>query len=275
MRLTCPNCSARYEVDDSLVPPEGRDVQCSNCMTTWFQPGSRAHTEDVAPVAQPEVPDVSVEADESTDTALEPAAPGPTRRELDPALRDILREEREREERLRRDPEAVEEQAEMPLDDPEPAPPVHEPADDVLEESEEENLAALRAATQFADELAAAPAGRRPGRELLPDIEEINSTLRSTTDRDAQDAASSDIDTMDTRPRRRRGFRLGFFLILVLALLGVGLYAFDAEIAEAVPQTAPYLESYVAQVDQLRLQLDDLVSGLASQLSDETGADTN
>ena len=42
MRLTCPNCSARYEVDDSLVPPEGRDVQCSNCATTWFQPGNRS-----------------------------------------------------------------------------------------------------------------------------------------------------------------------------------------------------------------------------------------
>ena len=49
MRLTCPNCSARYEVDDSLIPPEGRDVQCSNCATTWFQPGNRARVEDPTP----------------------------------------------------------------------------------------------------------------------------------------------------------------------------------------------------------------------------------
>ena len=41
MRLTCPNCGARYEVDDALIPPEGRDVQCSDCATTWFQAGPR------------------------------------------------------------------------------------------------------------------------------------------------------------------------------------------------------------------------------------------
>jgi predicted Zn finger-like uncharacterized protein len=41
MRLTCPNCGARYEVDDALIPPEGRDVQCSDCVTTWFQAGRR------------------------------------------------------------------------------------------------------------------------------------------------------------------------------------------------------------------------------------------
>ncbi|MEM9855677.1 MAG: zinc-ribbon domain-containing protein, partial [Pseudomonadota bacterium] len=36
MRLQCPNCDATYEVPDSVIPPEGRDVQCSNCGTAWF-----------------------------------------------------------------------------------------------------------------------------------------------------------------------------------------------------------------------------------------------
>ena len=39
MRLVCPNCSAQYEVDASMIPDEGRDVQCSNCGTTWFELG--------------------------------------------------------------------------------------------------------------------------------------------------------------------------------------------------------------------------------------------
>ena len=37
MRLLCPNCGAQYEVDSSMIPDEGRDVQCSNCGKTWFQ----------------------------------------------------------------------------------------------------------------------------------------------------------------------------------------------------------------------------------------------
>lgn len=37
MRLICPNCDAQYEVDDSVIPEGGRDVQCSSCGHSWFQ----------------------------------------------------------------------------------------------------------------------------------------------------------------------------------------------------------------------------------------------
>ncbi len=37
MRLICPNCSAQYEIDASLIPDEGRDVQCSNCGHNWYE----------------------------------------------------------------------------------------------------------------------------------------------------------------------------------------------------------------------------------------------
>ena len=37
MRLICPSCEANYEVDDRVIPDDGRDVQCSNCGHTWFQ----------------------------------------------------------------------------------------------------------------------------------------------------------------------------------------------------------------------------------------------
>ena len=51
MRLTCPNCDARYEVGDGVVPFSGRDVQCSNCGQTWFQKhpdaGLDAEDEDI------------------------------------------------------------------------------------------------------------------------------------------------------------------------------------------------------------------------------------
>lgn len=37
MRLICPKCGAQYEIADSVIPPEGREVECSNCTHIWFQ----------------------------------------------------------------------------------------------------------------------------------------------------------------------------------------------------------------------------------------------
>jgi len=251
MRLTCPNCSARYEVDDSLIPPEGRDVQCSNCATTWFQPGNRARVEDPTPAPAGDG---------------ERSAP---RRELDPALRDILREEREREETLRRAAAPVdEEQEEMALDR---APP---PATRATDPEEPADAAADELATIRADlEAEARDGGRGPsGRDLLPDIEEINSTLRATTDRDAGEFRTTDIESMDLRPRRRRGFRVGFMLMILLAAAAVGAYAYAPLIADAVPQAGPYLAQYVDQVNELRVWLDGLVQSLADQLAARAGS---
>jgi hypothetical protein len=76
---------------------------------------------------------------------------------------------------------------------------------------------------------------------------------------------------MDVRPRRRRGFRTGFMLVLILAAVAIGAYAFAPEITAALPQADPFLTPYVDQVDQLRFQLDDLVQSLASQLADRAG----
>lgn len=241
MRLTCPNCSARYEVDDSLIPPEGRDVQCSNCATTWFQPGNRAR------------------ADEPEGAAPRPAP----RRDLDPALRDILREEREREEQLRRAAAPVEEQEEMALDSPAPPARASEPETDEAEEDAE--AAAIR---EMVEEDATGRDRRHSGRDLLPDIEEINSTLRATTDRHSGDFSTSDIDSMDRRPRRRRGVRLGFLLVMLVSAAGIAAYAYAPEITTALPQAEPWLVPYVAQVNELRFWLDDVVQSLLGQLSE-------
>jgi len=81
MRLTCPDCAAQYEVADGAIPEAGRDVQCSNCGHTWFQ--QAAGGADPAVGATP---------------APDPAA---RRRELDPAIAALLREEAEREVKAR------------------------------------------------------------------------------------------------------------------------------------------------------------------------------
>jgi hypothetical protein len=163
-------------------------------------------------------------------------------RGLDPSVRDILRSEAEREARLRQaETSLVESQAEMPLE----AGP---------------GTAPRRPALASADEPASALASRR--RDLLPDIEEITSTLRARPPHgdDPEEAAPL---PPSAEAVRRRGVRIGFFSTLILAALAVWIYANASLVAESVPQAAPALDAFTGQVDAARLWLDALALQLA------------
>lgn len=301
MRLTCPNCGAQYEVADDVIPPDGRDVQCSACETTWFQgregdtatkpEPSMAELPETAPPApaedfQDELQDADFEpaADTGiieetiteTDTAPEmpatdesssdPVAPTtdavdgtePAARELDPGVADILRQEADRE-RAARAAETFETQADLGLDmaeveqfledlpDEEPAAKTA-PSDDTQTDSNITAMMGVGAATATAVQA---------GRELLPDIEEINSTLRSTSDRDI---AGDDPDPeAPGRIRKKRSFRRGFWLMLLLILIAVLIYIFAPQIKAAVPPAEDALNAYVTQIDMIRNWLDGQV----------------
>ena len=36
MIITCPSCKKKFEIDASLIPVEGRDLQCGSCQNIWF-----------------------------------------------------------------------------------------------------------------------------------------------------------------------------------------------------------------------------------------------
>ena len=36
MIITCPNCNKQFKIDISLIPDEGRDLQCGSCNHVWF-----------------------------------------------------------------------------------------------------------------------------------------------------------------------------------------------------------------------------------------------
>tara|TARA_B100000963_G_scaffold253506_1_gene222134 strand:- start:244 stop:729 length:486 start_codon:yes stop_codon:yes gene_type:complete len=36
MIITCPNCNKKFKIDNSLIPDEGRDLQCGSCNHIWL-----------------------------------------------------------------------------------------------------------------------------------------------------------------------------------------------------------------------------------------------
>ncbi len=108
------------------------------------------------------------------------------------------------------------------------------------------------------------PPDTAPRRDLLPDVEELNSTLRSTGDRKI---AGDDFDGDAPRQeRRRRGFRRGFLASVVIFVIGLLIYQFAPDIAEAIPQVDPWLSAYVTWVDDMRTILDGLVRNFLTWL---------
>ena len=283
MRLICPNCSAQYEVPADVIPAEGRDVQCSNCQETWFQthpdtepqtdvaqtlkehfaqtePETATETQQSVTVPDPGPIDDEFERalDQELDTIAEDdpdVAPAPaitherSKREIDPSVADILREEAQRE-REQRAAETFEHQDEFALDTDEPAsdpqPKKSGYIDPKLDDLDE----------MYKDTASDAPASRR---DLLPDIEEINSTLR-------RDKKSAGKEQPETQAQKNASGRRGFRAAIILLLLAVAVYAYADLITSNVPQLAPYLDAYVAQIDQWRAALSDQTSGFLTWL---------
>jgi hypothetical protein len=88
----------------------------------------------------------------------------------------------------------------------------------------------------------------QPRRDLLPDIDEINSTLKSSR-------ASGD----DTDVARRSGFRAGFLLMLCLVIAAIFAYAQAPAIARALPNTESAMITYVDWANGLRDRIDGLI----------------
>ena len=36
MIITCPSCEKKFEIDESLIPEKGRNLQCGSCNRKWF-----------------------------------------------------------------------------------------------------------------------------------------------------------------------------------------------------------------------------------------------
>ena len=287
MRLICPNCDAEYQVDDAAIPETGRDVQCSNCGHAWFQlpedtelaleaeeevfgemPGKAdAPSPENAAAAESAAP-AAVKA-AVTDAAADLATPAVgTRQTLAESVLSVLREEAARETAVRREEGpaprpldetgSVETQTEFGLD---------ESAQSSSASAAARHIARLKGVDAEIPAISEAKSAAR--RDLLPDIEEINSTLRATSDR-AQ-AQMDDVDALPDIRQRRRGFRSGFVLVMIVAVALAMAYVMAPRIIAQMPGAAPTMRSYVAAVDSGRLWLDSVMKSASGRLRSFTG----
>ena len=269
-------------------------MQCSNCGKTWFQPPEGGLAEeplvDQAPEPEPEVaegaapapapeldavdenaggdvdlsglteeaaaffgttspgqaapePEEDISEQDDPGQAPAPAADLP-RREIDRMVREILREEAEREIAARKAErgEVIETQAEMGLD--QPAVPAAAAA-----------TARLRG--DPVEETCRTDDSLR--KSMLPDVEEINSTLTATSDRPDRLTTQQDIE--ETIPRRS-GFRIGFATMLGLATLLIVLYLSAPALGRMIPALSPVLAGYVDWANGMRLAIDGLLASV-------------
>lgn len=229
-----------------------------------LSPSQAAAPEPAAP-AEPGYTDAWFDYDEDPDPLPAPE-PAP-RRALDESLLSVLREEAEREARARRaegtappadatdaavadllaaagttpPAKAAEKPAEPAAQPPARPRPVIEPVADPEPEPEPE-------------EIAPPP----PRRDLLPDIEEINSTLRATPVRSA-------VEREDTAPKRR-GFASGFSFSLLIAAILLALYVMAPDIKARVPAAGGALDAYVGAVDSARIWIDAQLHDLTQRI---------
>lgn len=255
MRLVCPNCDAEYEVDASVIPDAGRDVQCSNCGHAWFQMSPQVEAELAAEEALFDAPppETRPETRPEPHVAAEPPT-APQARALDESVLSVLREEAARETAARRsEAPVIEAQTELGLSSVVAATVA---AAKVDEPAAEADALAQRIAKMKGTEAPPKPQSRR---EMLPEIDEINSTLRASGEKRHGDAGAVANSLSDAN---RKGFRSGFVLMLVLAVVLVALYVMAPKLAQQIPGAAPALKAYVAMIDSVRLALDGLVQKL-------------
>ncbi|MCC5974927.1 MAG: hypothetical protein JJT81_12855, partial [Rubellimicrobium sp.] len=226
---------------------------------------------------QPDEAEPIPSVEDPEEGADDPATDGSRRmplRTVAPEIAEILRQEAEREQAARRaEAEAgIETQPDLGLDQlmadeerraaearerlarlrgtpsPDPAPSTSTPAPATPVTAPQTTL------QDDESELPVAPSRRG----LLPDIEEINSTLSSAPERPTS--------TAEAEEERRGGFRLGFGSILLVAALLALAYAFAPEIVANVPQTEPVLAPYVSTIDEARLWLDLRLQDLLNRM---------
>lgn len=195
---------------------------------------------------------------------------------LDEEVAGILREEAEFEATRRRSevpPPAFEPQGDLGLDEDRPSDVLRERLDRMRGDSvPEPTIASTVAAAAAASATAEGPAPMGPRRERLPDIEQINSSLRPGEGEEEPELPMSMSELTETR---RSGFRTGFTAVVLLVAVLVGAYIFAPQIIRTLPATESAMISYVETANSVRDRIDAVMARAIAGLNGMTGGGSN
>ncbi|MBK4214741.1 zinc-ribbon domain-containing protein [Paracoccus caeni] len=243
IRVICPNCRTAYEIPASALPPQGREVECSNCGRIWraqlpstSQPsplelgvysynltGFKELADEYARTTKPASPEATSKG------------PAPLNRRLPENVLNILLEEVEHERRLRK--------AEGTRTDSLPV------RADFNYEGDPDWPAMTMTNPVSRPTPAASQAVPEPAAEPDP------APTPATTEQQV-----SEVQPQTVSPNARGGYWAGFGLAAGLAALCVGLYL----AAPSLSDNGSFGEVLMTMrdgVDQARLWLHDTVSG--------------
>lgn len=235
MRVICPRCGAEYEIDEGLIPGNGREVECSSCGNVWFQQGRLRMPAPLGRLPLPGSAQSVPPAVAPPDAGADDADPSP--RSLPEDVMAILRDEAAhfRSNRPELVPEAAIDTA-PPPDEPRPAPPAPPeaatPPDATPEGMEADPEPAEAAAVEAVDAPILGPVTDTAPIAPAPEAEPAPAPLTpAPTMRVDPVPAPADWARV---PARRSGFGRGLAIGLVLAAVWLGLYLAAPHAGEGV-----------------------------------------
>jgi len=71
MIITCPNCNKNFKIDNSLIPDEGRDLQCGSCNHVWLYKIEEENSKILKLKEEIDINDIKTKVDKNNEEIVE------------------------------------------------------------------------------------------------------------------------------------------------------------------------------------------------------------